>query len=169
MSRELWHYSVSKVTGSWKSTTYSLLLQKINIVHLWNRHWPSLNGLNCTNDGEFFLILYIYINKIKRYWFHVIYHKEMFLLKGRGHQMICFWKSYQMISVLSVHADKVLNFYPALFKRKINMLFEFASFKTLTNSKNWSESLIKILYPHSFPLVGRFSPVYTHGRLSEQL
>jgi hypothetical protein len=49
--------------------------------------------------------------------------------------MICFRKAYQIISVLSVHAQG-LKFDTALFKRKINMLFEFVSFKTLTYSKN---------------------------------
>ncbi len=134
-----------------------------------------LNGLNCANDGEFFLILYIYIKKIKRHWLHVIYDKERFLLNGSGSRdKYFFWKPINDISTFCISVFmriRVLNFYPALFKRKINMLFEFASLKTLNNSTNWSESRIKILYPHLFPLVGRFSPVYNyiHGRLSEQL
>jgi hypothetical protein len=39
--------------------------------------------------------------------------------------------------------------------------------KTLTNSKNYSVSRIK-LFKLFFTPIGRFSPVYIHSRLSEQ-
>jgi hypothetical protein len=39
--------------------------------------------------------------------------------------------------------------------------------KILTNSKSCPERSIKIQF--SFAIIGQFSPVYIHGRLSEQL
>jgi hypothetical protein len=44
-----------------------------------------------------------------------------------------------------------------------------ASLKTLTNSKSFSESYIKFLFPLlSFALIGQLFLVYIHSRLSEQ-
>ncbi len=40
--------------------------------------------------------------------------------------------------------------------------------KTLTNSKNYPKSRKKFVFQLSFALIGRFSPVNIHGRLSEQ-
>jgi hypothetical protein len=48
------------------------------------------------------------------------------------------------------------------------MKFLLASLKTLTNSKSCSESRIKFLFMLSFALIGQFSLVYIHFRLSEQ-
>jgi hypothetical protein len=46
-----------------------------------------------------------------------------------------------------------------------------ASLKTLTNSKDFSESCIKFLYRLSLALIGQFSQctMYIHGWLLEQL
>jgi hypothetical protein len=43
-----------------------------------------------------------------------------------------------------------------------------AFLKTLTNSKSCPESRIKFLFMLSFALIGQFSLVYIHSRLSEQ-
>jgi hypothetical protein len=48
------------------------------------------------------------------------------------------------------------------------MMFLLASLKTFTTSKSCSESRIKILFRLFFPVIGKFSPEYIHGRLSEQ-
>jgi hypothetical protein len=53
-------------------------------------------------------------------------------------------------------------------KEKLNMKFLLASLKTITNSKNCSESRIKFQVRLSFALTGPFFPVYIHSRLSEQ-
>jgi hypothetical protein len=42
-------------------------------------------------------------------------------------------------------------------------------FETLTNYKNCSQSCSKFLFTLSLSLVGWFSPVFIHCRLSEQL
>jgi hypothetical protein len=54
-------------------------------------------------------------------------------------------------------------FFPALFKRKLNINFLLVSLKTFTFFKNCSKSHIKFLFRLSFTLIGRFSPVYIHG------
>ncbi len=47
------------------------------------------------------------------------------------------------------------------------MKFLLASLKTFTNSEDGFESRITFLFRLSLPLNGGFSPVYIHGRLSE--
>ncbi len=63
----------------------------------------------------------------------------------------------------------VLNFLPVLLKRKIHEKCPLASLKTLTNYKDCSERHIKCWCRHSFSLISRFSALYIHGQLSEQL
>ncbi len=63
-----------------------------------------------------------------------------------------------------------LNFQPALLNRK-NLTFLLASLKTLTNSKDCSESCIKFLFRLSFSLINRFfflCTLYIHGPFSER-
>ncbi len=43
------------------------------------------------------------------------------------------------------------------------MEFLLASLKTLTNSKNWSESRIKFLFWPSFVFIGQLFSVYIHS------
>jgi hypothetical protein len=64
------------------------------------------------------------------------------VLKGRDHQINIFFKAYKSKLVLSVHAQMVLKF--GLLKRKLKIKFLLASFKTITNSKDCSESCIRI-------------------------
>jgi hypothetical protein len=63
---------------------------------------------------------------------------------------------------------KWLEFLACLVQEKINLKFLPASLKTLTNSKINSEIRIKFLFRLSFVLIGRFSPAFMQGRLSEQ-
>jgi hypothetical protein len=66
--------------------------------------------------------------------------------------------------VLPLHAKIVITFFfPALFKRKLNLNLLLASLKTHTYFKNCSKSHIKFLFQLSFTLIGRFFPVYIHG------
>jgi hypothetical protein len=60
-----------------------------------------------------------------------------------------------------------LNFLPGLFKRKMitKFLLLLASLETLANSKSCSESHIKLMFRLCFAIIGRFSPVYTHGMI----
>jgi hypothetical protein len=51
---------------------------------------------------------------------------------------------------------------------KVKKKFLLATLKTLTISKDCSESYIKFLFRHSFALIGQFSTVYIHDRLLEQ-
>ncbi len=59
-----------------------------------------------------------------------------------------------------VYAHMVSNVEPTFIKGQINIKFLIASLKTLTNSKNCSESCIKFLQQLSFALIG-------HSQLSE--
>jgi hypothetical protein len=54
-----------------------------------------------------------------------------------------------------------------LVQEKININFLHASLKTLTSSKICYQDRIKFLFQPSFTLIGHFSPVFVHGRISE--
>ncbi len=71
-----------------------------------------------------------------------------------------FFRAFKIKSVLSVHAQMVFKFLVCLVQEKITMKFLLASLKTLTNSKNCSESRIKYLFRLSFALIGQLFPVY---------
>jgi hypothetical protein len=49
--------------------------------------------------------------------------------------MNIFLKVYKIKSILSIHAQLVLSFFPALFKGKINVKFLLASLKTHLTAK----------------------------------
>ncbi len=61
----------------------------------------------------------------------------------------------------------VFKYLAYLVQEKININFLLVSLKTLTSSKNCYEDRIKFLFQLSFTLIGHFSPVFIHGRISE--
>ncbi len=107
--------------------------------------------------------------------------ESIFLLSVKGimSPIEYFLKAYIIKSVLSVHAPIVFKYQPTQFNRKINMKFLLVSLKTLTNSKNRSESRIKFLFWLSLALIGRFfqctfiagfrNNFQDHRRVTEQL
>jgi hypothetical protein len=64
-----------------------------------------------------------------------------------GHEMNILFKSSIIESVLFVHAQMVFKLIGCLLRRKVNIKFLLASFKTLTNSKYGSESHFRISVP----------------------
>jgi hypothetical protein len=79
-----------------------------------------------------------------------------------------FLKAYTFKSVLSVHALMVLKCFACLVPEKKDIKLLLAPVKTLTVSKNCSESRIKLLFRLPFALSDRFSPVYIYVRFSGQ-
>jgi hypothetical protein len=96
------------------------------------------------------------------------------LLKGNESPDGYFSKAYKIKPVLSVHAQMVFKYLVYLLEEKSNIKFLLASLKTLTDSKDCSESRIRMFPLPCLSLVDFLR--YTlmdgcrdHRRLSEQL